>query len=89
MATDGDTRRILLLRQPADQLDQFLVNTNMAEATSPLRAEPNTVQTLKFPETVDDGDYPKPRPFGGMGKPIDQDGYSDHFPIGMRVTEAD
>ena len=45
--------------------------------------------TLKFPETVDAGDYPKPRPFGGMGKPIDQDGYSDHFPIGMRVTEAD
>ena len=72
-----------------NQLDQFLVNTNMAEATSPLRAEPDTVQTLKFPETVDDGDYPKPRPFGGMGKPIDQDGYSDHFPIGMRVTEAD
>ena len=73
-----------------NQLDQFLVNTNMAEATSPLRAEPDTVQTLKFPETVDGGDYPKPRPFGGMGKPIDQDGYSDHFPIGMRVkpTEA-
>ena len=72
-----------------NQLDQFLVNTNMAEATSPLRAEPDTIQTLKFPETVDGGNYPKPRPFGGMGKPIDRDGYSDHFPIGMRVTEAD
>ena len=38
---------------------------------------------------VDPGTYPKPRPFGGMGNPIDQNGFSDHFPIGMRVTEAD
>ena len=24
-----------------------------------------------------------------MGKPVDEDGYSDHFPIGLQVTEAD
>ena len=23
-----------------------------------------------------------------MGKPVDEDGYSDHFPIGLQVTEA-
>ncbi len=33
--------------------------------------------------------YPKPNPFGGMGKPIDENGFSDHFPIGVHVTEAD
>jgi hypothetical protein len=28
-------------------------------------------------------------PFGGMGDPVNQAGFSDHFPIGMRVIEAD
>ncbi|MEU4217319.1 endonuclease/exonuclease/phosphatase family protein [Actinoplanes sp. NPDC026623] len=70
-----------------NQLDQFLVNANMARPTSPLRVEADTVEVLHFPGTVDPGVYPKPRPFGGMGKPIDQTGFSDHFPIGVRVTE--
>jgi len=30
-----------------------------------------------------------PRPFGGMGQPVDPQGFSDHFPIAMRVIEAD
>ncbi len=46
------------------------------------------MQILRFPGTVDTGHYPKPRPFGGMGNPIDQTGFSDHFPIGMHVTEG-
>src|SRR5206468_12297964 len=32
---------------------------------------------------------PATRPFGGMGKPVDENGFSDHFPIGAQVTEAD
>jgi hypothetical protein len=28
-------------------------------------------------------------PFGGMGKPVNQNGFSDHFPITMTVTELD
>lgn len=70
-------------------LDQFLVNVNMAREDSPLRADPDSVEILRFPGTVDPGTYPKPRPFGGMGNPVDESGFSDHFPIGMRVTEAD
>jgi hypothetical protein len=38
---------------------------------------------------VDTGTYPKPVPFGGMGKPINTDGYSDHLPITMTVTDRD
>ncbi|WP_018639875.1 endonuclease/exonuclease/phosphatase family protein [Parafrankia elaeagni] len=69
-------------------LDQFLVNANMAHPTSPLRANPDSVQILRFPELVHTGDYPRPRPFGGMGATVDETGYSDHFPIGMTVTET-
>jgi hypothetical protein len=70
-------------------LDQFLVNVNMARPASPIRAEADTVQILRFPGMVSTGRYPKPRPFGGMGKRVNQDGFSDHFPIGMQVVEAD
>jgi predicted extracellular nuclease len=69
-------------------LDQFLVNKNMCKQDSSIRAKPETVEILRFPGTFT-GKYKRPRPFGGMGKPVDEDGFSDHFPIGMQVTEAD
>jgi hypothetical protein len=47
------------------------------------------VELLRFPGTFGTGKYPRPKPFGGMGKPVDEDGFSDHFPIGIQVTEAD
>jgi predicted extracellular nuclease len=70
-------------------LDQFLVNVNMARDDSLIRANPDTVEILRFPGAVSTGRFPKPRPFGGMGKPVDENGFADHFPIAMRVTEAD
>jgi predicted extracellular nuclease len=70
-------------------LDQFLVNKNMAKQNVPIRAKPETVEILRFAGTFSTGKYPRPKPFGGMGKPVDEDGFSDHFPIGMQVIEAD
>ena len=70
-----------------NQLDQFLINKNMIIHTSPIRALPDTVQILRFPGTSVDGDYPRPIPFGGSGKPINTNGFSDHFPIGMRISQ--
>ena len=72
-----------------NQLDQFLVNKNMATETRSSAPMADTVEILRFPGMASTGDYPKPGPFGGMGKPVDQDGFSDHFPIGMHVVEAD
>ena len=69
-------------------LDQILVNRNMARQDSPIRARPETLQILRFPGTFV-GKYRRARPFGGMGKPVNEDGFSDHFPIGFHVTEAD
>jgi len=70
-------------------LDQFLVNRNMATQGAPIRAEADTVAILRFPGTSSTGKYPRPKPFGGMGKPVDENGFSDHFPVGMQVVEAD
>ena len=70
-------------------LDQFLVNKNMAIQAAPIRAQDDTVAILRFPGTFSTGKYPRPIPFGGMGKAVDENGFSDHFPIAMQVTEAD
>jgi predicted extracellular nuclease len=72
-----------------NMLDQFLVNKNMATGAAPIKADPATVQILRLPAMVSTGVYKKPIPFGGMGDPINQNGFSDHFPITMTVTEAD
>jgi predicted extracellular nuclease len=70
-------------------LDQFLVNRNMATQNAAIRVRADTVEILRFPGTFSTGRYPYPKPFGGMGKPVDENGYSDHFPVGVQITEAD
>ncbi len=69
-------------------IDQFLVNKNLISSTSPIKADKTSVDVLRFPQMVAKGLYPAPIPFGGMGKPLNPNGYSDHFPIGMVVTES-
>jgi predicted extracellular nuclease len=72
-----------------NMLDQFLVNQHMAANDSPIRVSADTVEILRFAGMTDPGDYPKPVPFGGMGHNVNQVGFSDHFPIGVTVVEAD
>ena len=69
-------------------LDQFLVNKNMAVQDAAIAIKPDTVKVLIF-DGMSKGAYHIPRLFGGMGKEVDEDGYSDHFPIGVEVTEDD
>lgn len=72
----------------ANLLDQFLVNRNLLRPERPIRAVPESVQVVRLPGTAGTGRYPAPVPFGGMRKPVNKDGYSDHFPIVMTVHEA-
>jgi Endonuclease/Exonuclease/phosphatase family len=74
----------------ANMLDQFLVDKNMAKQTSPIQVLPETVEIIRLPGMFDPtASYPAPIPFGGMGKPVNQNGFSDHFPIGVQVRESD
>jgi predicted extracellular nuclease len=73
----------------ANLLDQFLVNKNMATQTAPIQAIPDSVEILRFPGMASTGTYPAPVAFGGLGKPVNTNGFSDHFPIAMTVQEAD
>lgn len=71
-----------------NMLDQILVDKNMADTGAPLTVVVDSVQILRFPGMTT-GTYRRPRHFGGMGKDVDEDGFSDHFPIAVRVNEAD
>jgi hypothetical protein len=73
----------------ANVLDQFLVNRNMIGRDDPVRANPDSVEVIRLPDMVATGRYPAPVPFGGMGKPVNKAGFSDHFPIAMTVRESD
>jgi hypothetical protein len=70
-------------------LDQFLVDRNMLRPAAPISAVLDSAEIIRMPEMVRGGEYPSPIAFGGMGKPVNTNGFSDHFPIGMRVREAD
>ena len=70
-------------------LDQMVVNKNMARATSPSRADASSVEIVRFPPMISGGTYPAPIPFGGMGKPVNEAGFSDHFPLALTIHEAD
>jgi len=72
-----------------NMLDQFLANKRLLVQSSPIRVVAETATIESFPEMVARGDYPKPIPYGGMGKPVNQDGFSDHFPISVTVEEDD
>ncbi len=69
-------------------LDQFLVNKNFLKADSVFQIQPDSAHILHFPEMMNTKNG-SPIPFGGMGKTVNQNGFSDHFPIEVIVTEAD
>jgi endonuclease/exonuclease/phosphatase family metal-dependent hydrolase len=71
-----------------NQLDQFLANKNLLTAHAPIRILAETATIERFAEMVRHGDYPTPIPYGGMGKPVNPDGFSDHFPVSVILEEA-
>ncbi len=86
----GRARATFYWQNIANMLDQFLVNRNMIVQSAPIRVRADTLLIEDgFPGLANlNSDYPKAVPFGGMGKPVNQNGYSDHLPISIRVTEA-
>ncbi len=61
--------------------DQFLVNKNLIKPDSPIKVKMDSVKVLRPTASL------TPVLFGGMGKPINQDGFSDHFAIEVVLTE--
>lgn len=67
-------------------LDQFLVSKGLLTGTSKIRVVEKSVEVLRFPEMVGSGTYPVPIRYGRKSD-TNPDGFSDHFPITVRLRE--
>ncbi len=69
-------------------LDQFWVSKGILKRGSPFRVEKGSVDIFRPKEMISGGDYPGARFFKRPSeKKYDPDGYSDHFPIVMKLLE--
>lgn len=62
--------------------DQILVNKNLLKPSSPIKVKTASVKVLRPDSAL------TPIPFGGMGKPVNQNGFSDHFAVEVVITET-
>lgn len=67
--------------------DQFLANKNLLTRSSVFRVRPDTASVFRSPNMTTTGDYPQPIRFGGLGKRVNRNGFSDHFPVTLAVEE--
>jgi hypothetical protein len=65
-------------------IDQFLVSRGLTTGASGTRASGDTVELIRFPEMMAPGPHGAPRRFG-RGANRDEQGFSDHFAIGLTL----
>ena len=70
----------------ANVLDQFLVSKGLVTGNSGIRVLPDSVEVLQYPEMVKSDDYPVPIRFGRKSS-VNPNGFSDHYPIAVRLRE--
>jgi len=70
----------------ANVLDQFLVSKGLVTGNSGIRVLPDSVKVLDYPEMVKPDDYPVPIRFGRKSS-TNPNGFSDHYPIAVRLRE--
>ncbi len=66
--------------------DQFLVSKGLLTGRSGLKVIDDTASVFMYPAMVSGGTYPTPLPFGD-GDDHDQNGFSDHYPVTLRLKE--
>lgn len=67
-------------------LDQFLVSRGMLRRDAEIKPIRESVSVLRYPEMVKSG-YNAPKRFGRPSSGLDQDGFSDHYPIAVMLRE--
>jgi hypothetical protein len=87
----GQATETLFFNNAANVLDQFLVNDNMIQPGTPITTDPESVTIEDGPFGISDptATYPQPIRFDRLGKPVNRDGFSDRYPISIKVEEAD
>lgn len=66
-------------------LDQFMVSRRMLIDNAKLKVQQGSIRIEIFPEMSKNG---IPRKFGRPAEALDQEGYSDHFPISLVLVDS-
>jgi predicted extracellular nuclease len=66
-------------------LDQFMVSRGMLIDNAKLKVQEDSIRIEIFPEMSKNG---IPRKFGRPSEALDQEGYSDHFPISLMLVDS-
>jgi endonuclease/exonuclease/phosphatase family metal-dependent hydrolase len=69
-------------------LDQFLLSRGIVTGASGFSMVAGSVTREIFPGMVDSSDYHRPVGFGRPADRLNDQGYSDHFPISLKLLEA-
>lgn len=67
-------------------LDQFLVSKGLLTGNSDIHVVTDSVEIIRFSEMVRAGTYPVPIHYGRKSD-VNRDGFSDHYPIAVRLRE--
>lgn len=68
-------------------LDQFMVSRGLLRRDRRFEVVPDSIKIEMFPEMVSGGAYPNPIRFGRPSSSLNNNGFSDHYPISMVLTE--
>jgi predicted extracellular nuclease len=69
-----------------NMLDQILVSKGILTGNSGLKIVEDSVEVFRPKIMRTSTQNPTPRRYGGMGKEIDKDGFSDHYPIAVKIS---
>lgn len=67
-------------------LDQLLVSKGIVKKGTPFSVKPDSVRIVAF-DDMKTGGYDAPRRFGRPSDTLDEDGFSDHFPVAFVLRE--
>ena len=69
-------------------LDQFLASRGLVTGHDGIGVDVESVEVLRYPGMAASGTYPVPVRFGRpSGDSLNPDGFSDHYPIAVRLSE--
>ena len=70
-------------------LDQILVSRGLLDEEGEFTIDDSALEIIRF-DRMKDGEYGIPKRFGRPSKKgYNEDGYSDHFPIGVKIIEKE
>jgi len=68
-------------------LDQFMISKGFLSENNHFKVKLDSIEIIRYPEMMSSNDYKGPIRFGRPSKGLNENGFSDHFPISLVLEE--